>query len=936
MYRTAGQPSFRRISEEIASTPGMPDTVSHETVSSLLSGNAIPRWSKVECVVRVLAKMAVHRPDPEAEVQRFLALWNAKRDNRSGGPAPVPPDPPPNASETPPVSEPPSANVPARNPGFIGREDLMEIMRARLDATPWQPLVLHGLGGVGKTSIASEFVHRERHRYDHVWWITAEQTSQARSTLAALADRAPFALVGSQSDIRLTINKVLAELERSSFSWLIVFDNAAGPELIRPLMPADRGAVIITTRDGSWTRIGRTVPVDVLPRRDSIALLQSRSDISFDDADQLAARLGDLPLALEQASAMRATTGISVDAYLARLDRHATSVLAEGRPAGYPETVASAFGLTFDDVRAESPGAAQLLAMLSCMSAESVSLGLLRAASDETIPPPLSRVLVQDDQLEAALQLLEQYGLLTLVDDGQKLRVHRLVQLIVRDSLSEHDGVQAYRNARRLLIEANPGDPDTPLTWEMHAEIGPHIRPARLLDDPESPGRRVVLDHIRYLYVLGDFDGSLRLSAEARRSWAGPDDVWDDDETFAAIDRYASALIGLGRYREADSLYQEAWVRLTTHERFGEGHDRTARTASGVAFVSRILGNYGIGVNLDRYRVDHYERRGGPEDPEAVRARANLAVSYRAMGSFGEALAIDEKLVEFWRTNFGEDDYRTQLAVSNLARDQYGLGEYENALTMQLDNLSRLRDGLRGRHPYTVLATRTVATALRKVGRIAEALELSRDHHLTCQGEWGSEHGYTLAAAMTYANAIRMAVAAGEAGGLTLAVASNTSRRAVNTYRQRFGANNPLTLAAATNHAIILRATGERTLARNTVESAHRQLTAEVGADHPYVQAAAVGLANDRVGQYDQEGAVRLLRTTLSTARNAGRAEHPDTLVCAINLGLLTRAEDPQSAQTLIEPALNTLRERLGAEHPQVVAAARGERGECDIEPPPF
>jgi tetratricopeptide (TPR) repeat protein len=936
LYRAAGQLSFRRISEEIANTPGMPDTVSHETVGALLSGNAIPRWTKVECVVRALAQTAVHRPDPEAEAERFLVLWNASRDNRSGGVGPTPSDPPMSVTEAVPVTEPPSANLPLRNQGFIGRDDLLEIMRARLEAQPWQPLVLHGFGGVGKTSIAAEFVHRERHRYDHVWWISAEQESQARATLAALADRAPFELVGSQSDIRVTINKVLAELERSSFSWLIVFDNAAGPELIRPLLPADRGAVIITTRDGTWNRYGRTVAVDVLPRRDSIALLQSRGSISFDDADQLAGRLGDLPLALEQASAMRAATGISVDAYLSRLDGQATTVLNEGRPAGYPETVASAFGLTFDDVRAESPGAAQLLGMLSCMSAESMSLALLRAASEGTIPPPLGRVLVQDDQFEAALQLLERYGLLTLVDDGQKLRVHRLVQLIVRDSLSEHDRELAYRNARRLLIAANPGDPDNSLTWEMHAEIGPHIRPARFLDDPEKPGRRVVLDHIRYLYLQGDFDGSLRLSAEARRAWAGPQDTWNDDETFAVIDRYASALIGLGRYREANDLYQEAWVRLTTHENFGQGHDRTARTANGVGYAGRILGNYGIGVNLERYRVEHYEGKEGPDAPEAIRARGNLAVAYRAMGSFAEALEIDQRLVEYWRNTEGDESYRTQFAVANLARDLFGLGDYETALRMQEENLRRMRDELRGRHPNIVLATHTVAISLRKVGRIAEALELSREHHLVCQGEYGSEHGYTLAAAMTYANAIRVAVGAAQSNGLTMSHAANTSKRAVNTYRQRFGANNPLTLAAAANHAINLRGTGERTLARHTVESAHRQLIAEVGAAHPYVQAAAVGLANDLVAQHDEEGAVRLLRTTLDTARANGREQHPDTLICAINLGLLTRAKSPQSAQALIEPSLNKLRELLGPEHPQVVAAARGERGECDIEPPPF
>ncbi len=65
LYRAAGRPSYRRISSEIRDRDDMPDTVSHETVSALLNGTSIPKWSKVACVVRQLAGMAVHRPDIE-------------------------------------------------------------------------------------------------------------------------------------------------------------------------------------------------------------------------------------------------------------------------------------------------------------------------------------------------------------------------------------------------------------------------------------------------------------------------------------------------------------------------------------------------------------------------------------------------------------------------------------------------------------------------------------------------------------------------------------------------------------------------------------------------------------------------------------------------------------------------------------------------------
>lgn len=938
LYRAAGQPSFRRISNDIRDRADMPDTVSHETVNGLVSGEVMPRWSKVECVVRRLAELAAHQPDPQAEAQRFLALWTARNDRKFASPVPsvVPTARP--ALDAPTV-EPTSFATPPRNPGFTGRADVLEAMRGNLEREPWQPLILYGLSGVGKTSIAAEFVHREAERFDVVCWIVAEQVALTRATLAALGERLPLEHEISQSDMRQTVNYVLGELERATFSWLIVFDNAGSPDQIHELMPAGRGAVIVTTRDGSWARHGRAVPIDVLPRPDSIALLQARGTISFDDADQLAERLGDLPLALEQASAMRNATGASVDEFLQRLDQQATSVLSEGRPGDYPETVASAFGLTYEEVRRESPGAGQLLAMLSCLSAEPVSLALLLAPEEGAVPPPLGRLLAQPTQLDAAVELLERFGLLSAVDSAQKVQVHRLVQLIVRDALTSDDREKAYLNARNLLVAANPGRPDDPLTWEMHAQIGPHVGPSGLVADARPEARRAVLDQIRYLYVLGDFDGSLRLSAEARRAWAGPDDRWEDDETFAVIDRLALSLVGLGRYRDANALYEQAWIRLNAHERFGANHSRTAGIANGVALVSRILGSYGKALNLERYRVEHYSMLGGAghrEVQDALQARLSLAVTYRAIGDFTQAKEIDEDVVAMMRQVDGDNDYRTQFAISNLALDLYGLGRYDEALELQQDSIASMRQRLNNRHPYVVLATRTVAIALRKTGRLAEALQVSREHHLVCQGEWGSDHGHSLAAAMTYANAIRAAVAAGESGRWSYSHAYNTSLRAVNTYRTRFGEANPLTLAAAVNHAIILRAMGERNTARRTSESAYRLLLDRVGAAHPYTHAAAVEVANDLSAQHDDEGAARLLTFTLDSARSAQRDLHPDVLICEINLGLLTRSWDSKAGQQLVDHGLEGLRAVLGPDHPQVLAAARGERGECDIEPPPF
>jgi hypothetical protein len=221
-------------------------------------------------------------------------------------------------------------------------------------------------------------------------------------------------------------------------------------------------------------------------------------------------------------------------------------------------------------------------------------------------------------------------------------------------------------------------------------------------------------------------------------------------------------------------------------------------------------------------------------------------------------------------------------------------------------------------------------------GRLAEALENSRDNFHKCRGEFGPDHGYTLAAAMTYANTIRAAMVAGlEAPNPGVSLAYNLSSDTVNRYRRRFGERNPLTLAAATNQAAILRAMGERSRARRTGEPAYHALHQQLGAGHPYTHAAAVGLANDLAAAHEEEEAARLLTETLDIARNAGREAHPDALICAINLGLIIQGSDAEAGRALVEANLEALAHALGPDHPQVAAARQGQRGECDIEPPP-
>jgi hypothetical protein len=186
--------------------------------------------------------------------------------------------------------------VPPRNPRFTGRDGLLTELRQRLRAHENTLVVqaLYGLGGVGKTQLAIEYAHRFAADYDLVWWIDAEQPVLIPEQLAALAERLELSLGPTVTD---TVDRLLAELARRP-RWLLIFDNAEGPQDIADYRPGGAGHVLVTSRSPGWGSLGGRLEVDVLARAETIALLRARiPELGEELADTLAAELGDLPLA---------------------------------------------------------------------------------------------------------------------------------------------------------------------------------------------------------------------------------------------------------------------------------------------------------------------------------------------------------------------------------------------------------------------------------------------------------------------------------------------------------------------------------------------------------------------------------------------------------------------------------------------------------------
>jgi tetratricopeptide (TPR) repeat protein len=821
--------------------------------------------------------------------------------------------------------------VPQQNRNFTGREDLLEKLRHGVvsEVTAVVPHALHGLGGVGKTQVAIEYAYRYRHEYDLVWWIPADQPMLVRSSLAGLAPHLglPAATTTGIEDASAAVLQALRRGEPYS-RWLLIFDNAEEPEEINEIVPRGPGHVLITSRNHSWQGIVDTVAVDVFSRAESIEFLSRRVPraVTEEKANRLAEELGDLPLALEQAGALQAETGMSVEEYLRLLEVQTAQLLGINKPSDYPLSMTAAWSLSVAQLAAKLPEAVDLLRCCAFFGPEPIPRDVFAPLPDGLESrSKLGELLANPILLSRAIRELGRYALARIDSISRTIQVHRLVQALLREELSADEHAVFRHEVHLLLAAAASYEPDDTSSWPRYSELLGHVTPARVALCPDSSIRRFALDVVRYVYSSGDFESARELVGEFLERWRA--DSGDDDQHVLAAQRHLGIIVReLGDFQSSFELNQATMARM--REVLGPEHEETLLMINSHGADLRARGDFSAALEHDRDSLRRHEAVFGPGHRRTLRAKNNLALDYLLLGDYTEARKLQEQTYMLQRRpDSGSSKNNILASYNGLARVVRLSGEYFEACDLGEDAYEFGLQELGANHPWTLRTAKDLSIAKRRAGLTEEALDLARRTFEIQERIFGAEHPDTLAAALCLANALRTENQISEA----LTLLRDTAER----YPRMYGEDHPFKYGCDTNLALLLRVNGDAEEARQLDRRALDGFDRGLGREHHYSLTCAINLASDLTSVGETDSARRLGESTLGRLRGILGEDHPLTLACATNLVLDLKAEGvSDEAEELRADTLARYDRVLGSGHPDVMVARGGRRLDFDFDPP--
>ena len=582
-------------------------------------------------------------------------------------------------------------NLPDRGTLFVGRaRELYLLDRALALQGDVVVQAVHGLGGIGKSTLAARWASLNLNRYNPVWWISADTQSAIDRGLAALA-------LALDSDLRTLPPEMRREWAvqwlATHQGWLVVLDNANDPTHVKALLARTAsGRFLITSRRATgWHGIAKPLQLSVLTEAEAIDLLTkiASGPIDLVGAAELCKELGYLPLAIEQAGAYLTETGITPRSYMNLLAKYPSEmyrVSAEGGDAS--RAIARIWDVTLDRLAGE-PLAGQLLRILAWYSPNKIPRGLVDSAGREF-------------DVVRALGRLAAYSMITIDDDF--LALHRLVQAVARtpDADSSHRTVETVADARRqaiTMLEAALPGADQRAAWRAWEVLLPHVEALTSHIPPEADNAAITRIINRTALFLIDRKADDQAIAYFQRALDSCQRVLgpDHQDTMACWNNLAFAYQSAGELDLAIALFEQ---NLEDRLRIlGPDHPDTLTSRNNLAYANQLRGRLAPTIPHHEQTLEDRIRVLGPDHPQTLISRNNLAHAYKEAGELTRAIPLYKQALEDRIRILGPDHPQTLISRNNLAHAYFSAGDLPRAIPLFKQVADEASQLLPPRHP---------------------------------------------------------------------------------------------------------------------------------------------------------------------------------------------------------------------------------------------
>ncbi|KAK5729529.1 hypothetical protein LTR17_011832 [Elasticomyces elasticus] len=628
---------------------------------------------------------------------------------------------------------------------FVQRDDEMKQLEAFFVPTPQptselsQPdgrkiLVVHGLGGMGKTQLCVAFARKHKDDFSAILWLDGSSTDALRQSLASAFLRLPASRTTPSGnpdhtapDLQESIDSLLQWLSLpDNTGWLLVFDNVGRDWQSEPRDPraydylacspsADHGSILVTTRLSRLQRPRASLHVHNVDDRCGKEMLETRAGKQLPGIEKLLEKLGGLPLALVQAGAYLRQTKMSIEQYLEFYDRTWTVLMELQYPLqDYREdSVLTTWKMSYERVRAEDQQAAALLDQWAFLYAGDLWYELVTSWPQGPVEDGTSEAvtIIATDELKFrhSLGVLCDYSLVVADVERTGFSIHPVVHAwCLHNAVRLEMREQFCDRALELVVGIISKHADDSVPWKTAVRLLPHARAAaaKHLEGAEKRPQKPII--LRIAYFLRTWDSSAE--AEALYLHALPGYIEElgveHDWTLHTLNGLGDIYTNQGKVMEAENMY----LRVLRGEMEARGPKHMPNTwaifaLNGLGHVYFDQGRMKEAETMHLLSIGEQTRGPGHKPNIAIfTTYDNLGNIYIRQGRMKEAEDMSLQAVEGLEEALGLKAPWTLAAISNLGRLYTEQGKYKEAAEMTLRALEGYEETLGPEHRKTLYA----------------------------------------------------------------------------------------------------------------------------------------------------------------------------------------------------------------------------------------